>query len=113
MGLNIECRVASGYEKLEYPDINCRKCIAILTDFGGVDDGKTSSTKVFPHAIGNLSQYAYGSGALLVVSHGKWLIESLNLTSHFIIFLQNEVVILTSQDELEWPLLHVLASYGR
>ncbi|PNX97193.1 hypothetical protein L195_g020418 [Trifolium pratense] len=110
-----ECRATRGrgYEKLEYRAIICKKRIVVLTDFGVVDDGKTSSTKVFPYAIKNLSQYAYDSGALLVVTHGKWLIEIFNLTSHFTIFLQNEVVILASQDELEWASLHVLASYGR
>ncbi|GAU32967.1 hypothetical protein TSUD_358340 [Trifolium subterraneum] len=108
----IECRVASGYEKVGHPVINCRKWIAILTDFGGVD-GKTSSTKVFSNVSRNPSQYAYHNGALLVVPYGKWLIERLNLTNHLTIFHQNEVVILTSQDELEWPSLHVLASYER
>jgi len=32
---------------IEYQAINCRKHSAVLTDFGGVDDGKTSNTKAF------------------------------------------------------------------
>ncbi|KAJ1375162.1 Pectin lyase fold/virulence factor [Sesbania bispinosa] len=114
LGVRIaECRVASGLDELEYPAINCRKHSAVLTDFGGVGDGKTSNTKAFQYAISNLSQYAYDGGALLVVPPGKWLTGSFNLTSHFTLFLHNEAVILASQDESEWPTLPVLPSYGR
>lgn len=80
-----------------YTAINCRKHTALLTDFGGVGDGKTSNTKAFQYAISNLSQYAYDGGALLVVPSGKWLTGSFNLTSHFILFLEKDAVILASQ----------------
>lgn len=93
-----ECRVgATGLNELEYSAINCRKHSAVLTDFGGVGDGKTSNTKAFQYAIGNLSQYGNDGGALLVVPPGKWLTGSFNLTSHFTLFLQNDAVILASQ----------------
>src|ERR1044072_7858126 len=81
----------------EYNAINCRKHSAVLTDFGGVGDGKTSNTKAFQSAISNLSQYANDGGALLVVPPGKWLTGSFNLTSHFTLFLQKDAVILGSQ----------------
>ncbi|KAG5048799.1 hypothetical protein JHK85_009902 [Glycine max] len=108
-----ECRVANGLDCFEYPAISCRKHSAVLTDFGGVGDGKTSNTKAFQYAISNLSHYASDGGALLVVPPGKWLTGSFNLTSHFTLFLQKEATILGSQDELEWPTLPVLPSYGR
>ncbi|KAL5184261.1 Protein NETWORKED 1D [Glycine soja] len=108
-----ECRVANGLDCFEYPAISCRKHSAVLTDFGGVGDGKTSNTKAFQYAISNLSHYASDGGALLVVPPGKWLTGSFNLTSHFTLFLQKEATILGSQDESEWPTLPVLPSYGR
>ncbi|KAH1229363.1 putative polygalacturonase [Glycine max] len=66
-------RVANGLDCFEYPAISCRKHSAVLTDFGGVGDGKTSNTKAFQYAISNLSHYAFDGGALLVVPPGKWL----------------------------------------
>nr|XP_007152185.1 hypothetical protein PHAVU_004G108800g [Phaseolus vulgaris]ESW24179.1 hypothetical protein PHAVU_004G108800g [Phaseolus vulgaris] len=109
----VECKVANGLDFLEYPAISCRKHTAVLTDFGGVGDGKTSNTKAFQYAISNLSHYASDGGAILLVPPGKWLTGSFNLTSHFTLFLQNEATILASQDESEWPILSVLPSYGR
>ena len=92
-----ECRLASRLNNLEYPAINCRKHSAVLTDFGGVGDGKTSNTKAFQSAISKLSHYASDGGAQLVVPPGKWLTGSFNLTSHFTLFLQKDAVILASQ----------------
>ncbi|MCI30285.1 polygalacturonase-like, partial [Trifolium medium] len=92
-----ESTVTTGNDQHEYPAINCRKHIAYLTDFGAVGDGKTSNTKAFESAIRNLSQYANDGGALLVVPPGKWLTGSINLTSHFTLFLQKNAVILGSQ----------------
>jgi hypothetical protein len=82
---------------LDYLAINCRKHSAVLTDFGGVGDGKTSNTKAFNTAITKLSQYANDGGAQLIVPPGKWLTGSFNLTSHFTLFLQKGAVILGSQ----------------
>ncbi|CAJ1965378.1 unnamed protein product, partial [Sphenostylis stenocarpa] len=108
-----ECREYNGLRNVEYPAINCRKHSAVLTEFGGVGDGKTSNTKVFRSAISKLSQYASDGGAQLIVPLGKWLTGPFNLTSHFTLFLQKGVVLLASQDESEWPQLPVLPSYGR
>ncbi|XP_057763030.1 probable polygalacturonase [Arachis stenosperma] len=109
-----ECREVNGVlENLEYPAISCRKHSASLIDFGGVGDGKTSNTKAFQYAIGNLSHYGSDGGALLVVPPGKWLTGSFNLTSHFTLFLHRDTIIVASQDESEWPELSVLPSYGR
>ncbi|MED6111726.1 hypothetical protein PIB30_055010 [Stylosanthes scabra] len=114
LGSVAECREVDGIlENLEYPAISCRKHSASLTDFGGVGDGKTSNTKAFQYAIGNLSHYGSDGGSLLVVPPGKWLTGSFNLTSHFTLFLQRDAIILASQDESEWPELAVLPSYGR
>ncbi|KAK7244016.1 hypothetical protein RIF29_38833 [Crotalaria pallida] len=102
----------SAARSVQYSAINCRKHSAVLTDFGAIGDGKTSNTKAFNYAIRNLSQYANDGGALLVVPPGKWLTGSFNLTSHFTLFIQEDAVILGSQDESEWPQLPVLPSYG-
>ncbi|XP_058775290.1 probable polygalacturonase [Vicia villosa] len=104
---------SSELNDFNYPATNCRKHSAVLTDFGGVGDGKTSNTKAFNSAITNLSQYANDGGAQLIVPPGKWLTGSFNLTSHFTLFLQKDAVILASQDESEWPQLPVLPSYGK
>ncbi|CAI8610555.1 unnamed protein product [Vicia faba] len=55
---------------LDYSAISCRKHSAILTDYGGVGDEKTSNTKAFNSAISNLSQYANDGGAQLIVAPG-------------------------------------------
>lgn len=57
----------------EYNGINCRAHSASSTDFGGVGDGVTSSTKAFQSAISNLSQYGSEGGSQLYVPAGKWL----------------------------------------
>jgi len=83
-----------------------------LTDFGAVDDGKTSNTKAFKAAIDSLSKYTSDGGAQLIVPPGKWLTGSFNLTSHFTLFLHKDAVIIASQTESEWPHLPALPSYG-
>lgn len=86
---------------IEYPAISCRKHSAVLTDFGGVGDGKTLNTKAFKSAIANLSQYASDGGAQLIVPPGKWLTGSFNLTSHFTLFLHKGAVLLASQVRIQ------------
>ncbi|KAL5567916.1 hypothetical protein UlMin_024491 [Ulmus minor] len=92
---------------------NCRKHIAVLTDFGGVGDGKTLNTKAFKDAIDHLSKLSSDGGAKLVVPPGKWLTGSFNLTSHFTLFLDKEAVILATMNESEWPQTALLPSYGK
>ncbi|KAL8544090.1 hypothetical protein ACS0TY_004578 [Phlomoides rotata] len=76
--LNIaESRV---YKQIPYSAINCRKHTALLTDFGGKGDGKTSNTAAFKAAIAHLSKLASDGGAQLVIPPGKWLTGSFNLT---------------------------------
>lgn len=108
-----ECRRSGTIEPFDYPAISCRKHNAVLTDFGGVGDGKTSNTEAFKSAIDHLSQFAPHGGSQLIVPPGKWLTGSFNLTSHFTLYLHKEAVILGSQDESEWPLVEILPSYGR
>jgi len=57
---------------IEYQAINFRKHSAVLTDFGGVDDGKTSNTKALKKNIKKLSKYAPDGGAQLIVPPGKY-----------------------------------------
>ncbi|KAG2329585.1 hypothetical protein Bca4012_020863 [Brassica carinata] len=102
-----------GSSGIEFSALNCRKHTAVLTDFGGVGDGKTSNTKAFRTAISKLSHLASDGGAQLVVPPGKWLTGSFNLTSHFTLFIQKGATILASQDESEWPVVAPLPSYGK
>lgn len=83
--------------KESYSSINCRKHTAILTDFGGKGDGKTSNTAAFKTAILHLSKLAPDGGALLIVPPGKWLTGPFNLTSYFTLFLHKDALILASQ----------------
>ncbi|KAF5960025.1 hypothetical protein HYC85_001234 [Camellia sinensis] len=109
----VECG-RDGYTKLlDFQAINCRKHSAVLTDFGGKGDGKTSNTKAFQSAISQLSQLAPDGGAQLIVPPGQWLTGSFNLTSHFTLYIHKEAIILASQDESEWPVISPLPSYGR
>ena len=75
---------------------NCRKHSAVLTDFGGVGDGKKLNTKAFKDAIDHLSKLSSDGGAKLVVPPGKWLTGSFNLTSRFTLFLDKEATILAT-----------------
>ncbi|KAI5425845.1 hypothetical protein KIW84_031608 [Lathyrus oleraceus] len=85
----------------EYNGINCRAHSVSSTDFGGVGDGVTSSTKAFQSAISNLSQYGSEGGSQLFVPAGKWLTGSFSLTSHFTLYLDKDAVLLASQDITE------------
>ncbi|KAF9598691.1 hypothetical protein IFM89_029941 [Coptis chinensis] len=67
----------------------------------------------FKKAIADLSKFSSDGGAQLIVPPRKWLTGSFNLTSHFTLYLQKDVVILASQDENDFPLIPVLPSYGR
>ncbi|KAJ4834232.1 hypothetical protein Tsubulata_018375 [Turnera subulata] len=108
----VESREVENLQATEYSAINCRKHSAVLTDFGGVGDGKTSNTKAFKSAIEHLSKYASDGGAQLIVPPGKWLTGSFNLTSHFTLYLHKDAVILGSQDEADYPVVPPLPSYG-
>ncbi|KAI8564880.1 hypothetical protein RHMOL_Rhmol03G0217200 [Rhododendron molle] len=109
----VESRKQGPTPLCDFQAIDCRKHSAVLTDFGGKGDGKTSNTKAFQSAINHLSQYASDGGAQLIVPPGKWLTGSFNLTSHFTLYIHEKAVILASQDESEFPLIEPLPSYGR
>lgn len=109
-----ECRnKIRASDSFEYSAISCRAHTALLTDFGGVGDGTTSNTKAFHAAIDQLSQFGSAGGSQLIVPPGRWLTASFNLTSHFTLYLQKNAVLLASQDEMEWPVIDPLPSYGR
>ncbi|KAI4369870.1 hypothetical protein MLD38_018268 [Melastoma candidum] len=96
-----------------YSATSCRAHSASLTEYGGVGDGVTSNTKAFQDAVNDLSKYADDGGVQLFVPAGKWLTGSFSLTSHFTLFLDQDAVLLASQDLNEWPVLKPLPSYGR
>ncbi|CAN4087691.1 unnamed protein product [Withania somnifera] len=97
---------------IDYEAISCRKHTALLTDFGGKGDGKTSNTEAFRKAISELRKFGTDGGAQLIVPPGKWLTGPFNLTSHFTLYIHQDAVILASQDEAEWDLIPPLPSYG-
>ncbi|VVB17441.1 unnamed protein product [Arabis nemorensis] len=113
---------------IEYSALSCRRHSAVLTEFGAVDDGKTSNTEAFRDAISTLSPMAADGGVQLIVPPGKWLTGSFNLTSHFTLFIQKGATLLASQNEItqygrgyfsmtnlntEYPVVAPLPSYGR
>ncbi|GAV90127.1 LOW QUALITY PROTEIN: hypothetical protein CFOL_v3_33536, partial [Cephalotus follicularis] len=62
-----------------------------------IGDGNTSNTDAFKAAINHLSQFTSHGGSLLYVPVGIWLTGSFNLTSHFTLYLDKDVVLLASQ----------------
>lgn len=109
----VESRRARELHYFQYGAMSCRAYSASLTEFGGVGDGTTLNTKAFQAAIDHLSQYASNGGSQLFVPPGKWLTGSFNLTSRFTLFLHKDAVLLASQDEIDWPVIDPLPSYGR
>ncbi|KAK0587354.1 hypothetical protein LWI29_021437 [Acer saccharum] len=109
----VECGKPRISDGLEYPAISCRAHSASLEDFGGVGDGITSNTQAFKAAIDHLSQFSSQGGSQLIVPPGKWLTGPFNLTSHFTLYLQEDAVLLATQDENEWTVIEPLPSYGR
>ncbi|KAL5718645.1 hypothetical protein ACHQM5_011525 [Ranunculus cassubicifolius] len=97
----------------EYSAMSCRKHSASIVDYGGVGDGKTLNTNAFKKAIADLRKHSADSGAQLIIPPGKWLTGSINLTSHFTLYLEKDATILASQNEEDFPLLPTLPSYGR
>ncbi|XP_022854698.1 probable polygalacturonase [Olea europaea var. sylvestris] len=72
-----------------------------VSEFGAVGDGKTLNTLAFQNAIFYLKSFADKGGAQLYVPAGKWLIGTINLTSHLTLFLEKDAIILGSQTESE------------
>ncbi|CAI9785593.1 unnamed protein product [Fraxinus pennsylvanica] len=84
-----------------------------VLEFGAVGDGKTLNTLAFQNAIFYLKSFADKGGAQLYVPSGKWLIGTINLTSHLTLFLEKDAIILGSQDYSHWDVIDPLPSYGR
>ncbi|KAL2535268.1 Pectin lyase-like superfamily protein [Forsythia ovata] len=84
-----------------------------VSEFGAIGDGKTLNTLAFQNAIFYLKSFADKGGAQLYVPEGKWLIGSINLTSHLTLFLEKDASILGSQDYSHWDVIDPLPSYGR
>ncbi|KAE8694638.1 endo-glucanase 2 family protein [Hibiscus syriacus] len=68
-----------------------------ITDFGGVDDGKTLNTKAFRKAIYRIQHLRRRGGTLLYVPSGVYLTDSLNLTRHMTLYLAQGAVIRATQ----------------
>ncbi|CAN1139988.1 Probable polygalacturonase [Linum perenne] len=98
----------------EFTGKDCRANVASITDFGGIGDGNTSNTKAFQAAMDSLANYSSAGGSLLYVPPGRWLTGSFNITgSHFTLYLDQDDVLLASQDENQYPVIVPLPSYGR
>ncbi|CAN0910456.1 Probable polygalacturonase [Linum grandiflorum] len=101
-------------DSFEFTGKDCRANVASITDFGGIGDGNTSNTKAFQAAMDSLANYSSSGGSLLYVPPGRWLTGSFNITgSHFTLYLDQDAVLLASQDEDQYPVIEPLPSYGR
>ncbi|CAN1778616.1 Probable polygalacturonase [Linum perenne] len=85
----------------------------LITDFGGVGDGKTLNTKAFKEAIYRIKHLKRRGGTLLYIPPGEYLTESFNLTSHMTLYLARGATIKATQETSNWPLIAPLPSYGR
>lgn len=84
-----------------------------LTQFGAVGDGKTLNTRAFELAVSAIAAVSQLGGGQLNVFKGIWFTAPFNLTSHMTLFLASGAVILATEDEVFWPLMPPLPSYGR
>ncbi|XP_065029543.1 probable polygalacturonase isoform X1 [Musa acuminata AAA Group] len=84
-----------------------------ITEFGAVGDGLTLNTVAFQNAVFYLRSFADKGGAQLYVPQGRWLTGSFNLTSHLTLFLEQDAIIIGSQDSSQWPIVESLPSYGQ
>mmetsp|Transcript_14748 Transcript_14748/g.19279 ORF Transcript_14748/g.19279 Transcript_14748/m.19279 type:complete len:481 (-) Transcript_14748:109-1551(-) len=86
-----------------------------IESLGAVGDGETDDTYAFERAIKLIE--ANGGGRLIVSSAGgaggHFRIRPLNLTSHLILHLDENVKISAISDEDSWPLIPPLPSYGQ
>lgn len=80
-----------------FMEVQPRKMVKSIIQFGGVGDGKTSNTAAFRKAMGYMDSFRQKGGAQLNVPKGRWLTGSFNLTSNFTLFLEDDAVILGSQ----------------
>ncbi|KAL2498589.1 Pectin lyase-like superfamily protein [Abeliophyllum distichum] len=96
-----------------FTEVQPRKMVKSITQFGGLGDGRTSNTAAFRRAMEYMKNFRQKGGAQLNVPKGRWLTGSFNLTSNFTLFLEDGAVILGSQDPEEWPIIQPLPSYGR
>ncbi|KAG6480330.1 hypothetical protein ZIOFF_063830 [Zingiber officinale] len=87
--------------------------VLLITDFGGVGDGRTLNTEAFMSAVDWIEQRNAPGGTLLYIPAGVWLTGAFNLTSRMTLFLAKGAVIKATQDTSSWPLIDPLPSYGR
>ncbi|THU56309.1 hypothetical protein C4D60_Mb11t15920 [Musa balbisiana] len=101
-----------GYCKLKN-GLTPRPHSVTITEFGAVGDGVTLNTVAFQNAVFYVRSFADKGGAQLYVPKGRWLTGSFNLTSHLTLFLDEDAVIIGSQDASQWPTVEPLPSYGQ
>ncbi|URD83346.1 Glycosyl hydrolases family 28 [Musa troglodytarum] len=101
-----------GYCKLKN-GLTSRPHSVTITEFGAVGDGVTLNTVAFQNAVFYVRSFADKGGAQLYVPKGRWLTGSFNLTSHLTLFLDEDAVIIGSQDASQWPTVEPLPSYGQ
>jgi hypothetical protein len=89
--------------------MNYRNDKILITDFGGVGDGRTLNTKAFREAIYRIQHLRRRGGTLLYIPPGVYLTESFNLTSHMTLYLARGAVIKATQ-VLILPLIILLVN---
>ncbi|KAF9616122.1 hypothetical protein IFM89_028588, partial [Coptis chinensis] len=95
----------------EYPAISCRKHSALLTEYGGIEDGKTSNIKAFKKAIDDLSKFSLDGANGTIDGQGqnwwhRYHHNKLNYTRPFLIELlysrHIQISNLTLLNSLHW-----------
>jgi polygalacturonase len=73
-----------------------------ITDFGAVNDGKTSNTQAFEKAINTVSA---GGGGRVVVPKGIWLTGPIQMRSNIDLHVEKDATILFTPDRSQYPLI--------
>lgn len=71
--------------------------VLLITDFGGVGDGRTLNTEAFMSAVAWIERRNAPGGALLYIPAGVWLTGAFNLTSYMTLYLAKGAVIKATQ----------------
>ncbi|RVW19184.1 putative polygalacturonase [Vitis vinifera] len=81
-------------EPIKYKALRCRKHSVVLMNIRPTGDGKMMNTEAFKSSIDHFSQFSDYGGIKLIMPSRKWLTQSFNLTSHFTLYVDKDVVIL-------------------
>ena len=96
------------HEKMPTP---ARDTTLDIRTFGAVGDGVTDNTRAFSAAMSAVR--ASGRSVEVVVPAGTWLTAPFNLTSRLTLNITRSATLLATDDEIQWPIIAPLPSYGQ